>query len=142
MNYPSAFIQFCDALIIRLTSIRKAILFILWSAQGPLKAYEILEELIKINPNARPPTVYRSLLFFLEGGMVHKIESIQSFTLCIEPQKHLSLEILMVCHLCHRVCDIHDDTIGILMNQLAARYDFVLNQGTIELKGSCKDCSL
>lgn len=109
MIYPESFIEYCTGFNYKVTSLRKRILYILWAVEKPLKAYEILDNLLKINTNSKPPTVYRVLDYFVKCGVVHKIESIQSFTLCREPKKYLSSEVLMVCNQCRRVEEIHDD---------------------------------
>lgn len=124
----------------KLTSLRKHVLYILWSEKKPLKAYEILEELLKTKTNATPPTVYRALMFFLENGIVHKIESIQSYKLCCEPEKHLPSEVLMVCNVCHYVIEVYDEPIRRLLDELSHHYEFQLKQDAIELKGLCKTC--
>ena len=64
MNYPVLFTQYCSTLELKLTSLRKEVLYILWCAKKPLKAYEILDDLLKTKSNSTPPTVYRALLFF------------------------------------------------------------------------------
>lgn len=140
MNYPISFIQYCATLAIKLSSLRKEVLYILWSAQKSLKAYEILETLLKVKSNSTPPTVYRTLLYFVEKGIVHKIESIQSYALCCEPEKHLPSEILMVCNHCHQVVEIYDADVRNLVAKLADHHHFQLNQDAIELKGHCQTC--
>lgn len=124
----------------KLTSLRKDVLYVLWSAHKPLKAYEILDGLLKIKPNSTPPTVYRALEFFEANALVHKIESIQCYTLCCEPHKHLPSEILMVCGDCHQVSEIYDEGICALFTTLADANCFQLSQDAIELKGTCQRC--
>lgn len=140
MNFPIPFLQYCAALELRLTSLRKEVLYILWCAKKPLKAYELLDDLLKIKPNSKPTTVYRTLVFFVESALVHKIESIQSYTLCCEPEKHWSSEVLMVCNDCHQVIELYDETLRRLVAGLADEHRFQLKQDAIELKGTCKQC--
>jgi Fur family zinc uptake transcriptional regulator len=140
VSYPTTFITYCGTFEIKLTSLRKHVLYVLWSAKKPLKAYEILEELLKTKTNATPPTVYRALIFFLDSGIVHKIESIQSYTLCCDPDKHLPSEVLMVCNHCHHVIEVYDETVRRLLDELSGHHQFQLKQDAIELKGLCKTC--
>ena len=140
MNFPIPFLQYCAALELRLTSLRKEVLYILWCAKKPLKAYELLDNLLKIKPNSKPTTVYRTLVFFVESALVHKIESIQSYTLCCEPEKHQSSEILMVCNDCRQVIELHDEKLQSLVAALANEHQFQLKQDAIELKGTCNQC--
>ena len=140
MNYPRPFVDYCATLTLKLTSLRKEVLFILWCAQKPLKAYEVLENLLKTKSNSTPPTVYRALIFFVASGIVHKIESIQSYTLCCEPEKQLPSEVLMVCNQCHQVIEVYEAEVRNMVASIAARHDFELKQDAIELKGLCKAC--
>ena len=140
MNYPISFLQYCATLELKLTSLRKEVLHILWCAQKPLKAYEILDSLLKIKSNSKPTSVYRAFIFFVENGAVHKIESIQSYTLCCEPEKHLPSEVLMVCNECHLVIEVYDAAVRSLVATLANDHHFQLKQDAIELKGICKQC--
>ncbi len=143
MSYPQSFLTYCNKLNLKLTSLRKEILFILWSNDNkPLKAYEILESLLKTKLNATPPNVYRTLDFFVENGAIHKIESIQSYTICCEPIKRLFTEILMVCNLCHNVIETYDNAIHDLFKQISSQNYFSLTTNAIELKGTCKTCLL
>ncbi len=136
----SEFKQYVDNLELKMTSVRTEVLHILWSADRPLKAYEILARLVEKKPNATPPTVYRSLAFLLSVGIVHKVESIQSYTLCCAPKKKFSSEVLMVCHACHGVVEMYDDVLRNMISNLAQHYAFKLHKHAIELQGLCESC--
>ncbi|MFZ4077468.1 MAG: Fur family transcriptional regulator [Legionellaceae bacterium] len=138
--YPAEFIVYYKTLEVTLTSLRKAVLFSLWGAQKPLKAYDILESLLKIKPGSTAVTVYRVLSFFMSAGIVHKIESIQSYMLCREPDRQLPSEVLMVCHMCHQVKEIYDEYVLKLVKELTIKSHFHLSQETIELRGLCSGC--
>lgn len=140
VGFSSLFIDYCATLPLKLTSLRKEVLHVLWAAHKPLKAYEILDGLLKIKPNSTPPTVYRALEFFEANALVHKIESIQCYTLCRDPHKHLPSEILMVCGDCHQVIEVYDEGICALFGKLADVNLFQLKQDAIELKGTCQAC--
>ncbi len=140
MNFPADFLEYGASLELKLTSLRKEVLYILWQAKKPLKAYEILDDLLKIKQHAKPPTVYRALEYFVVNGAVHKIESIQSYTLCGEPEKHLSSEVLMVCNDCHHVIEIYDPALRSVVVKLSHTHHFKLYQDAIELKGVCQQC--
>jgi len=140
MIYPTPFIDYCASIDSRLTSLRKSILYILWHIDRPLKAYEILNELVQIKQNSQPPTVYRVLDYFVDCGVVHKIESIQSYTLCHDPKKHLPSEILMVCNRCHGVREVYDNDMITLIQKISRENFFALGQDVIELKGLCSPC--
>lgn len=140
MIYPKEFLEYCQNIVEKLTSLRKSVLFVLWERKKPLKAYDILNVLAQSNATIKAPSVYRALDYFLQCGIVHKIESIQSYTLCCEPDKHLPSELLMVCNHCHQVQEIYDLTVRSLIQNLATKSDFTLGQEGIELRGLCQRC--
>lgn len=141
MSYSPEFIFYCNTLGLKLTSLRKAVLYLLWHENKPLKAYDLLTKLLPIKSNATPPTVYRALDFFVEAGIVHKIESIQSYTLCCEPEKQFSSEVLMVCHACHHVVEVYENDMRALMAKLSQQYDFQFSEDVVEMKGTCSRCA-
>lgn len=140
MSYPNNFIKYYDTLSLKLTSLRKEVLYILWRSDTPMKAYEILNELLNTKSNATPPNVYRTLDFFVSRGLIHKIESIQAYTICVEPIKHLATEILMVCNFCRKVIETSDMQIHKLFKNISQKNFFHITEGAVELKGTCASC--
>ena len=140
MAYSQLFLDYCNLHELKLTSLRKAVLFQLWHSEKPLKAYELLDKLKMTSENLKVATIYRALDYFVEEGLVHKLESIQSYTLCSKPAKHLPFEVFLVCNNCHQVDEVHDKSLEALIKNLALTNCFDLNEGTIELKGFCQNC--
>src|SRR5690606_27768268 len=66
----------------RFTPIRRNVLELLLRHQRSLKAYELLEEIRAIHPSATPPTVYRALDFLLAEGLVHRVDTLNTFIAC------------------------------------------------------------
>jgi Fur family zinc uptake transcriptional regulator len=143
MSYPPIFTEYCGSIeaVTRMTSLRRSILFILWHSQKPLKAYEILDALLENKQNSKPSTVYRVLDHFVTLRLVHKIESIQSYTLCHQPKERLPQEILMVCNRCNGVNEAYDQAFIDTIQKLAKENCFQLGQDVIELKGICCNCN-
>jgi len=140
MKYPPLFIDYFKKLPIRLTSMRKAVLYVLWSANKPLKAYDLVELLGVMQHTVTPATVYRTLDFFISHGLLHKIESIQSYTLCSALEKKWPQELIMVCQLCHQIIEVCDVDFRTLLTRLTDQFAFILNQDSIELHGLCRKC--
>ena len=138
--YSTEFLSYCKTIPGTITSLRKAVLFSLWQADKPLKAYDILSELVSIKPGYTAVTIYRVLSFYISLGIVHKIESIQAYTLCTEPHKNLPSEVLMVCNSCHQVKEVYDDVMLQLLIEMTVKLNFQLSQETIELRGLCLMC--
>ncbi|NCT56854.1 MAG: transcriptional repressor [Legionella sp.] len=144
MGYPSAFVNFAKRLsmakTITITSLRKAVLFVLWNTDRPLKAYDILERLADDQPHATATALYRALGFFVTAGVVHKIDSIQSYALCGKKEAHTCSELFMVCSSCHKVHEVQDVAVRHVMQQLALCHDFHVSDDPIELRGLCARC--
>ncbi len=139
MHYALEFLDYCKSLSFTLTSLRKAVLHVLWQADKPLKAYDILEQLKENQPNLTAATIYRTLSFFMSSGITHKIDSIQSYVLCAEASG--CSEVLMVCSLCHTVREVHGRVVRDAATSLAHLDAFQLHPTPIELQGVCSHCS-
>ena len=62
-----------------LTELRRLVLALILQAEGPLTAYQLLEQLQEIRKGAVPPTVYRALDFLIENHLIHKLERLNAF---------------------------------------------------------------
>ena len=74
--------KLCQQRGARLTNARREVFAILAEHSGAVGAYDLLDQLREVMPNAKPPTIYRALDFLQEQGFVHKITSSNSFVLC------------------------------------------------------------
>lgn len=140
MPYSPEFLNYCKQFDITLTSLRKAVLHVLWQEKKPLKAYDILEFLSKEQPNLTAAAIYRALGFFVSTGIAHKIDSIQSYALCGEPEHAACSEVLMVCSNCHTVRKMQDAMVRDAVVRLARLDAFELSHDPIELRGVCGAC--
>ena len=93
----------------------------LTDAKGPLSAYAILDGLREHGIRA-PLQVYRALDKLLEFGLVHRLESLNSFVACSHPE-----------------CDSRETIAGQLQS-LADLDHFALKAATVELRGFCQAC--
>lgn len=132
--------QLCGRRGARLTEIRRRVLELVWNSHRPVGAYDILEQLQRDGRSAAPPTVYRALEFLMEHGLVHRIESLNSFVGCPRPDKeHVSQ--FLICTDCRNVTEIADPAIGSAVSRSAAAAGFVVNRLTVEMQGLCPSCS-
>ncbi|MFW1965345.1 Fur family transcriptional regulator, partial [Acinetobacter baumannii] len=61
----------CTAVGARLTPLRKEVLELILNASGPMGAYDLLSRIkSQTDRPAAPPTVYRTLDFLLEKGLI------------------------------------------------------------------------
>lgn len=125
---------------LNLTPVRRRILEIVWRAHEPIGAYDILAELAKERDKAAPPTVYRALEFLIAAGLVHRIDSLNAFIGCHEPQQTHVAQFL-VCRQCHRVAEVDDPAIQRMLVEQSRAVGFQIEPTSLEIKGLCGDCA-
>lgn len=132
--------QFCLKKGLHLTPLRRQILAILADAPAPLGAYAIIEELAREQHKAvAPPTVYRTLEFFLDNGFLHKIESRNVYAPC-EHLGHAHHGILLICERCGRTDEIESPRVDKLLQETAAKAGFAARRQVVEVEGLCESC--
>ncbi|WP_168790824.1 Fur family transcriptional regulator [Paraburkholderia aromaticivorans] len=131
--------EYCRERGEKLTPIRRKVLELLLNSGRATKAYSLLDEMRQIHPGSAPPTVYRALDFLLSAGLVHRIESINAFTVCHDLTQ-CQHGILVVCQQCGNVTELHQPK---LRQALVAQIEdsgYRLASDEIELKGLCAAC--
>ena len=124
-----------------LTPLRQQVLAILAESSAPLGAYAIIDQLSRREGKPiAPPTVYRTLDFFLEHGFVYKIESRNAYAPC-EHLGHAHHGALLLCEKCGRSDEIEDVKLDRLLQEAAARAGFEPHRQMVELMGLCRDCA-
>lgn len=109
-------------------------------AKGPLSAYAILDGLRDHGIRA-PLQVYRALDKLLEMGLVHRLESLNSFVACQHPECHTrGNSVFAICTKCERVSELAGGDLGRRLESMAAEDGFDMVAATIELRGVCSDC--
>jgi Fur family zinc uptake transcriptional regulator len=131
----------CDREGLHLTPLRRQVLAILAESSSPLGAYAIIDQLSRREGKpVAPPTVYRTLDFFLEHGFVYKIESRNAYAPC-EHIGHAHHGALLLCEKCGRSDEIEDVKLDRLLQEAAARAGFAPHRQMVELVGLCRDCA-
>jgi Fur family zinc uptake transcriptional regulator len=131
--------EYCRERGEKLTPIRRKVLELLLNSGRATKAYSLLDEMRQIHPGSAPPTVYRALDFLLSAGLVHRIESINAFTVCHDLTQ-CQHGILVVCQQCGSVTELHQPKLrqALVAQILDAGYRPASDE--IELKGLCAAC--
>ena len=121
-----------------LTKNQNLVMGALASANGPMSAYTILHRLRDEGFRA-PLQVYRALDKLVEIGLVHRLESLNSFVACRHPgcDEH---QAFVICDECGQVNELTDANLASRLRQLAMEADFALTKTTIELRGRCRKC--
>ncbi|MGF6652334.1 Fur family zinc uptake transcriptional regulator [Paraburkholderia youngii] len=131
--------QYCRERGEKLTPIRRKVLELLLNSGRATKAYSLLDEMRQIHPGSAPPTVYRALDFLLSAGLVHRIESINAFTVCHDLTQ-CQHGILVVCQQCGSVTELHQPKLRQALIAQIEDAGYRLASDEIELKGLCAAC--
>ncbi|WNC91992.1 Fur family transcriptional regulator [Paraburkholderia sp. FT54] len=131
--------EYCRERGEKLTPIRRKVLELLLNSGRATKAYSLLDEMRQIHPGSAPPTVYRALDFLLSAGLVHRIESINAFTVCHDLTQ-CQHGILVVCQQCGNVTELHQPKLRQALVTQIEDAGYRLASDEIELKGLCSAC--
>ncbi len=131
--------RICRESGLRLTPLRHRVLELVWREHAPVRAYDVLDRLRDEGRRAAPPTVYRALDFLLEHGFVHRIETLNAYVGCGDPNTSHSGQFL-ICRHCNAVAELDDPRISSLVSERAGDLGFAAGQQTIEILGTCPRC--
>lgn len=129
----------CNSRGVRLTTLRRRVLELVWSGHQPVKAYDILDALRDERSGSAPPTVYRALDFLRAEGLVHKIESLNAYVGCGAPDHNHASQFL-ICRRCGTAAEMDDTDIRNLIADMASAMGFKIDKEIIEVEGVCSQC--
>jgi Fur family zinc uptake transcriptional regulator len=135
----STAVEVCARRGARLTAQRRRVLELVWGSHRAVKAYEILDDLSRERPRARPPTVYRALDFLMAHGLVHRVDSLNAFVGCPQAGDRHDAQ-FFICDGCGMVREIDEPSIGRAVSQGARRLGFRVDRQTVEMHGRCEAC--
>jgi len=123
---------------LRLTPLRRRILKLIWQNHQPVGAYELLD-LLQQEGKAAPPTVYRTLDFLLEHGLIHRLASRTAYFGCSQPgQKHSGQ--VLICESCNVLAELDSNSITHQIDSTAASVGFQVREQLVEVSGLCPRC--
>lgn len=129
----------------KFTRPRQMVLEKIIDASKPVKAYDIVGIIDENGKTVKPPTVYRALEFLVKIGIIHKIESDNSFIICDHGNhchSHSHIPLLLICKSCGKVYEDHILDLETKINENAQRLGFKINKTIIEAHGICDKCSV
>jgi Fur family zinc uptake transcriptional regulator len=123
-----------------LTKNQSLVYDILSKASGPLSAYSILDDLRGEGLQA-PPQVYRALEKLLKIGLIHRLESMNAFIACRDPEC-VSHQVagFAICDDCGQVVEFAGKKISSQLKSWEKDSGFSVHKTTIELRGICASC--
>ena len=122
----------------KLTKNQALVLKVLSNASQPLGAYAILDKLRRHGFKA-PLTVYRALEQLAGQGLVHKLESLNSWTICCG-EHQANPPVFEICNDCGNVTEHFDEELLKNLNSMSERSGFMPDRSVIEIHGRCDDC--
>jgi Fur family zinc uptake transcriptional regulator len=125
-----------------LTRNQELVLETLNEADAPLSAYDILDRLRQAGIRA-PLQVYRALDRLMQQGLAHRLESVNAFVCCAEPEAHAGRSgttAFAICSQCGRVDEFADPEVTARLDGWARANGFTAERTTIELRGRCRAC--
>ncbi len=148
--------QQCQARGVRFTPLRQQIYALVLQANRPVGAYDLITQLqqarfmarddkevnslsTKPPKNVAPPTVYRSLEFLLDEGLIHQLTSINAYVPCCHPRAQHTAAFL-ICDECRRVQECSSLPVQEMMSFAEEDVGFIVKRSVIELSGRCQAC--
>lgn len=135
--------QACIERELRLTPTRRRVLELIISAEGPVKAYDLLESLSREDQNnqrrAAPPTIYRALDFLLDNHFIHRLERLNAFVCCVHPEEAHNGQFL-ICQGCDTVVEVPGINLSKEVLAAADAQGFAADKHVVEVYGKCHNC--
>jgi Fur family transcriptional regulator, zinc uptake regulator len=119
-----------------LTPNQRRVLRYLQSANRAVGAYQLGRAL----DVRAATTVYRALDELCRFGLVHRIESQNSYVACRQGRRRHKTAALMVCDSCGIVQEVKLDAAVAHLRRMASKNSFTVNKITTEVIGRCVDC--
>ena len=107
-------------------------------AEGPLKAYEILDRLKEKGVRA-PMTVYRALEGLEQKGYIHKLEAMNAFVPCNHEGPH-EVQVFLVCENCASAKEVELEGVEAGLRPVLRRSEFRMKTARLEARGLCANC--
>ena len=124
----------------KLTKNQNEVLEALSRFDGPLSAYALLDRLREQGFRA-PLQVYRALEKLIAFGLVHRLESLNSFVACAHPHCHRQgLIAFAICDKCGQVDEFFDEIVEQRLRGWSQDHGFRLAKTAIEMRGLCASC--
>ena len=125
-----------------LTRNQALVLDSLEKAEGPLSAYALLDRLRDDGFRA-PLQVYRALDALMKTGLVHRLESLNSFVAChgAHDHDHDAMTGFAICETCGQVVEFADRVVAARFEDRSRANGFRPKRTVVELRGTCGQCA-
>ena len=133
--------ELCKAKQLRLTPQRLDVLKVINRLGEATGAYALLDILKPDHPKMTITSLYRILDFWVEQGLVHKINGLNAYIACNDPHDEHA-HVLMFCDTCNKTVEICDHKAGFDAAATAGAQGFSKTaKQLVEFRGICQDCA-
>ena len=123
-----------------LTKHQSLVLNALAREENPASAYTLLDHLRAEGLRA-PQQVYRALDKLIEYGLVHRVETLNSFVACAHPHDHRhGLVVFAICDQCGQVEEFSDQAIERRLKGWSKDHAFRMSKASVEMHGTWGRC--
>jgi len=147
--------RYCEQKGLRLTKLRRTVLEQVAANHKAIGAYQILDNLATDGQKLAPISVYRSLEFLQEAGLIHRLESTNSYFACqrnfddelaennaapLGKCSETSPLVFLICEECGVIGEVGGGSIDSLITTVATTQKFKVDRSQLEIKGVCHTC--
>jgi Fur family zinc uptake transcriptional regulator len=129
----------CKQKNLRMTQLRKRILSLIIYALKPMSAYALVSLYKESGTTITATTVYRTLDFLEENGLVHRLATRNAYISCLMPGHSFHGQ-FWICQGCDVVLEMHTKEITSAIDTCASSQDFLAKGQVVEVIGLCKIC--
>lgn len=130
----------CAARGAKFTPLRRMVFGLFLESGGPLGAYDLIRALeLRLQRSIAPPTVYRTLDFLLDQGLLLRIESRNAFVPAAHPEEDRAGAFLLCDH-CGLSVEMDLGEVEEQLSERARKLGFRIGRRVVELQGTCPDC--
>lgn len=129
----------CERRKLRLTPVRRRVLEVLLEHHRAMGAYDVLDRLRAEGFGSQPPVAYRALDFWVEAGLVHKIQKLNAFVACAHASSSHQ-PVFMICRGCDTVAEGTADLTDSAVERAASAAGFRVETTVREVEGLCPKC--
>jgi Fur family zinc uptake transcriptional regulator len=134
----------CQTRGVRLTTVRRKILGLIWQSHAPVGAYDLLARLNRGGGKVAPITVYRALDFLMAQGLVHRIASLNAYIGCahVDSKKagHDHAAQFLICKGCGSAAELESPALRRALARAVSGRGFTIDQQIVEISGLCPHC--
>jgi Fur family zinc uptake transcriptional regulator len=147
--------RYCKETGLRLTKLRRTVLEKIAANHKAIGAYQILDKLAAEGQKLAPISVYRSLEFLQDAGLIHRLESSNSYFACqrsfedeVTDLSSIPLNkcceasplVFLICEDCGVIAEVEGALIKTFIETVVASEKFDVKRSQLEIKGTCVTC--